>query len=240
MTKSTGAQRAKTKKTEPAPADKPRAKLDLVKGEALFRAGLSLEAIGSKCGVSKQAVDKAAKKLGWKRDLTQRVADAVDRKLTEVDAAVDEAHAQEDEAIVKAAALARADVVVSHRKDIRNASSIVGLLMDQLQSVAVHRESIEDLIEEDTKDDRTTQRRTAMLRAVALPTHAGVIRDLSAAMKNLIGLDREAHGLDKAEGGDKAKGARTNTDDVLELDDGDLLLIARKGSVNADPAGSSR
>jgi len=34
-----------------------------------------------------------------------------------------------------------------------------------------------------------------MMRAVSLPMHSGVIRDLSVAQKNLIGLERQAFGI---------------------------------------------
>ncbi|MNG38877.1 hypothetical protein D3C84_1267350 [compost metagenome] len=36
-----------------------------------------------------------------------------------------------------------------------------------------------------------------MLKAVSLPLHAGVIRDLSTALKNLIPLERQAYNLDE-------------------------------------------
>lgn len=193
--------KATTKPAKQAP--KPRARLDLVKAEALYRAGLSLEAIAEKCGgVSKQAVGSAAKKLGWKRDLTQRVADAVDRKLTEVDASIDEAHAQEDGEIVSKAALTRADVVVGHRKDIRRARDLVAVLMGQLGEVAQFRDRLEDLIEEDTKDDNSARRRQALMQAVSLGAHASVVKDLSGALRNLITLDRQAYNLGTKDGGD--------------------------------------
>lgn len=216
--------------TKPTITRKPVKRLDLAKGEALFRAGLSFEAIAEKAGgVSKQAVAAAAKKLGWKRDLTQRVADAVDRKLTEVDAAVDEANAMGDGAIVEQAALARADVVVEHRKDIRKSRDLVNLLMGQLSDVATHRERLADLIAAETEDDPTGQRKAALNRAIALPTHAAVIRDLSGALKNLITLDRQAHNLDMGEGtGNKNKPAIAKS--VYELTDDELVadIMARR------------
>ena len=37
-----------------------------------------------------------------------------------------------------------------------------------------------------------------MRRAISLPQHAATLRDLTMAMKNLIGLEREAHNLDSS------------------------------------------
>jgi hypothetical protein len=41
-----------------------------------------------------------------------------------------------------------------------------------------------------------------MLKAVSLPTHAGVLRDLSIAQKNLIYLERQAFNLNDKEDAD--------------------------------------
>lgn len=51
----------------------------------------------------------------------------------------------------------------------------------------------------ETKGDETSRRRTQLMRLVSLASHAGVLRDLSAAMKNLIPLERQAYNLDEQE-----------------------------------------
>ena len=69
--------------------------------------------------------------------------------------------------------------------------------MRQLVETAVNRESIENDIEEETKGDETNQRRYRMIKAISLPTNAAVMRDLSTAMKNLVGMERQAFNLDE-------------------------------------------
>lgn len=73
--------------------------------------------------------------------------------------------------------------------------------MQELIDEADHIHDIEQAIDEDTKSDRDGKRKAAMLKAVSLPTRAGVMRDLSVALKNLIPLERQAFNLDEKDKG---------------------------------------
>jgi hypothetical protein len=66
-----------------------------------------------------------------------------------------------------------------------------------LREAATIRDELENTIKEATVGDKDTNRRRAMLRAISLPTHARVLRDLSVAQKNLISLERQAYNLDE-------------------------------------------
>ena len=64
-----------------------------------------------------------------------------------------------------------------------------------------------------------------------MPTHAAVIRDLSGALKNLITLDRQAHGLDTTDGaGKEAKKSPAAQRSVYDMTDDELMadIMARR------------
>lgn len=171
--------------------------------EREYRAGqLSVVEIARQNGVSHTAINKRAKRDGWARDLTDTVRREVKARL--VSSPVSDAAARETkrETIDRAAARG-VEVVRQHRKDIGRGRELVGLLMLQLDEASANTDQIEEDIEKETSGDKDGKRKAAMLRAVSLPSRAGVIRDLSAAMKNLIPLERQAFNLDEKD--DEAK-----------------------------------
>jgi transposase len=197
--------------------------VDLVAIEADFRAGvMSVRAIAAKHGVSEAVVRKWAKKAldgdgnpaPWTRDLKPQVEARAAEILSEeahksaphVRAAVRTPHARTDvvrtvrtqsqEAqIVEVASRAVVQVVREHRQSILAGQQMVGLLLGQLDDAATHRGRLEEEIEHDTAEDKRDKRRASMLRAISLPAHAAVMRDLATAMKHLVGLERQAFGL---------------------------------------------
>lgn len=164
---------------------------------AEYRAGqLSNVMLGKKYGVTEGAIRKRAKAEGWQKDLADAVRQQVKEKLVRDEVRAPNAR---DREIVEAAATTGADVVRRHRRDISKGQDIVSMLFGQLEEAASNRAELEDAIEEETKNDETTRRRTQLMRLVSLASHAGVLRDLSAAMKNLIPLERQAYNLDEQE-----------------------------------------
>lgn len=176
--------------------------------EREYRAGqLSVSEIGRQHGVSHTAINKKAKAQGWTRNLAERVREEVSARL--VSDGVSAANARET---VQAAAARGVEVVRQHRQDISAGRSMVALLLGQLHDAATSRDAIEEAIYDETRDDDNAQRRNQMLRAVSLPGHAGVIKDLSTAMKNLIGLERQAFSLDAPDRGKGNDGDRELSD----------------------------
>jgi hypothetical protein len=191
-----------TSKRSPAKAKKPAG--DWEKAKALYRTGsLSNREIGRQCGMSDVAILKKAKKEGWTKDLAERVKKAVKEKLVRADAAaVSSANARTkpltDEQVVEAATEGPVQVVRAHRKDLTDGQQTLALLFGQLQDAAANREALEEqAIEEAGKGPGSGQRRASFLKALSLPTHAGVIRDLSNAMKNFQALERIAWNLNE-------------------------------------------
>jgi len=176
-----------------------RAPIDWEAVEREYRAGqISVFQIGKMFGVSHTAINKRAAKEGWKRDLTERVRKEVSARLVS-----DEVSAATAETIVDEAAARGVAVVREHRVLIGRGKKLVAALFGELEEATEHREEIEDAIIEDTKDDKTMERRSRMLRAVALPTRAGTLKALADANRIFIGLDRQAFGLSDEADGDK-------------------------------------
>ncbi|MBC3456335.1 hypothetical protein [Pseudomonas mosselii] len=169
--------------------------------ERAFRAGaLSIRTIADRNGVSDTAIRKKAKALGWERDLSEQVRKEVRNKLVRGEVREDQcANHERDAEIIKEAAEEGATVVRSHRRDIRKATNLANLLMDDLLTTIQRREEIEEAIEEETAEDSNGMRRATMLSAVALPSNAKTLFQLSSAMKNLQVLERTAFGLDDKE-----------------------------------------
>jgi hypothetical protein len=169
--------------------------------ERAYRAGaLSIRTIAERNGISDTAIRKKAKASGWARDLSEQVRKEVRNKLVRGEVRDEQcANPERDAEIVEEAAEEGARVVRSHRRDIRKATNLADLLMDDLLTTIKRRDEIEDAINEETADDTNGMRRATMLSAVALPSNAKTLFQLSSAMKNLQILERQAFGLDDKE-----------------------------------------
>lgn len=174
--------------------------------ERAYRAGsLSIRTIAERQGVSDTAIRKKAKALGWARDLSDQVRKEVRSKLVRGEVRNDQgANCELDAEIIEEAAEEGARVVRSHRRDIRKATNLANLLMDDLLSTIQRREEIEEDIEAETSEDNNGMRRTSMLAAVSLPSNSKTLFQLSSAMKNLQVLERQAYSLDEKEKTDEA------------------------------------
>ena len=169
--------------------------------ERAYRAGaLSIRTIAERNGISDTAIRKKAKASGWARDLSDQVRKEVRNKLVRGEVREEQcANPERDAEIVEEAAEEGARVVRSHRRDIRKATNLANLLMDDLLTTISKREEIEDAIEAETAEDANGMRRATMLSAVALPSNAKTLFQLSSAMKNLQVLERQAFSLDEKE-----------------------------------------
>ena len=168
--------------------------------EAEYRANKeTLQAIANRYGVKESTIRYRAKKNGWQRDLahkaTKRSQELVARKSV-----ADVADGKSDEQMVEAIAERTASVVESHRKDIRRSRDLAGTLMQELESQTINTEALVGALNQIADDeDMHANRRSQILKAVSLSQRAGVMRDLSQAMKTLQTLERTAYGIDGRE-----------------------------------------
>lgn len=159
-----------------------------------YRLGqLSLRAISEKYGVSHSLIVKNASKKGWTRNLSKQVNQLTRDGLILGNG--DHLVTTPTRENIEAAALTNIQVINRHRSDIRQGRELILLLMGQLFQVASSRDELEQEVIAETQEDQTTGRRNSMLKAIALPTHAGTLRDLSTALKNLIPLERQAYNI---------------------------------------------
>lgn len=177
-----------------------------------YRAGiLSVRAIAGREGISDTTIRKHAKASGWARDLADKVIDRA-RAMVRQDICRefsgqglrDGSHAQrarEGENFELDACQSAADAIIGtlreHRQDIRQARENVRRLFDELGDLS--DVSIRDLLAENTGPDADSDRAArAMQKALTLANRAGVVRDLSVALKTAIELERQALQIDKA------------------------------------------
>ena len=168
--------------------------------ESHYRTGvLSIREIARQHGTSDTAVRKKARAEVWLRDLTGRVGEQVRGAL--VRSPVRSPHARvsavrTEREIVEAAAAIVVAVVREHRRQIASGQGIVQALLDQLMQAVGSRAALEAAVDALSEDERQGQSRAALKQALSLASHAATLRDLSGAMKNLIGLERQAFNLD--------------------------------------------
>lgn len=167
--------------------------------EAEYRSGtISNAELGRKYDVSEGAIRKRAKAQGWTKDLTEKVKTAVRDRLVraEVRTANARTNSRTDAEIIEAAAETAVQVVQIHRRDVRHGRAICATLFAELQDTSANREIIAESIDSETQDDLSPTRRNQMMKAISLPTRARAMLDLSAAMKNLVAVERQAFSLD--------------------------------------------
>lgn len=186
-------------------AKKARGSVDWEACEADYRAGtLSNRQMAELHGCGESAIRDRAKRYGWQKDLSVAVRDATNAKLLRSDLRTElrSPNARSDIEIVSDAAEVRVALVREHRKNIGAGREIVWALFAELQEATENRAEIEEAIEVETarggKID--SKRRASMLKAVSLSARAGAVANLAVAMKNLVGLERQAFSLtDKPE-----------------------------------------
>ena len=185
----------KTIRTEPE-----KAKTDWEAVENHYRTGvLSSREIGRQHGVTDTAIRKKARAEVWLRDLTGRVGEQVRGALVRSEVRslhTREGQVQTERQIVESAAAVVVAVVRQHRRQIASGQDIVQSLLEQLMQAVGSRATLEAEVDALSKDELQGQSRAALKQALSLTSHAATVRDLSSAMKNLIGLERQAFSVD--------------------------------------------
>ncbi|EPC3573537.1 TPA: hypothetical protein ACIC9P_000003 [Morganella morganii] len=169
--------------------------------ESAFRAGvMSLREIASQHDISEGAIRKRAKRDDWSRDLNAKIkarSDDMVRKQ-EVRSKVRSETALSERVLIEATAEVITNVRMEHRGDIRRARELANVLFDELSAECADVAALEKLGELMIEpDDNGRDKLNELYHAViSLPERVKSAKALSETLKNLIGLERQAYGLD--------------------------------------------
>ena len=184
-----------------------------------YRSGLmSLRELAAKYGITHGAVNKRAKRDGWVRDLAPmvqaRAKELVSRATVSmvsnpVSGEVYREPTVEEEAKVMTEAQVVAEVVLSERKDIRKSRELGVKLFGELEAMTDERELFARLGElMHSPDDKGKDRLNEIyLKVISMPGRVGAYKQLTDAIKTMVGLERQSYGLSDNANGDSDKPA---------------------------------
>ncbi|MFP7606805.1 hypothetical protein [Serratia quinivorans] len=178
--------------------------------ESAYRAGLmSLREIASQHNISEGAIRKRAKRDDWSRDLAAKVKERADDlvRKAEVRKQVRAENSFSERVLVEATAEVIATVRMEHRGDIRRAREITNSLFDELGAECADVESLRKLGEMMLDPDENGRDRLNEVyqSIISMPERVKSVKALSDALKNLIGLERQAYDIDGTEGDNSVK-----------------------------------
>ncbi len=183
--------------TKPAP--------EWEKIEADYRAGIrTLREVAAEHGISHGAINKRAKRDGWSRDLSGKIAAKADELVSKsaVSRAVSTETRIPEREIIDANAQAIVSVRLSHRKDIQRSRRVAMALLEELEQQAGGEqvallEQLGELLRRE--DDRGQDKLNDLYqKVISLPGRAKTMKDLGETLRVLVTLERQAFGLDTA------------------------------------------
>ncbi|EPS0645384.1 hypothetical protein ACVBEK_004204 [Cronobacter malonaticus] len=168
--------------------------------ESAYRAGLlSLREIASQHGISEGAIRKRAKRDDWSRDLNAKVKERADDlvRKAEVRKKVRSENALTERVLIEATAEVIANVRMEHRGDVRRAREITNMLFDELAAECTDIDALEKLGElMRCPDDKGRDKLNELYHSIiSMPERVKSAKALSEALKNLIGLERQAYDI---------------------------------------------
>jgi hypothetical protein len=163
--------------------------------EGDYRAGLlSLREMSAQHGVPESTIRKKARVAGWERDLGAKIRARAEAKLAR-QAVVHElatANAASEREIIEANAERIAQVRGEHRADITRARTLALKLLGELEAQPELHEAFRAALRGGDQDE--AKRLAAAL--LDLPARIKGTKELADTLRILIGLEREAYGLD--------------------------------------------
>ena len=176
---------------------------DWEKIELDYRAGIkTLRQIAGEHGVTHGAINKRAKRDGWSRDLSAKIAakaDALVSKSAVSNLVSTEPRISERQIVDDNAALV-ASVHLSHRKDIQRSRRVTMALLEELerQTGADNVALLEQMGELMRREDDKGQDKLNDLyqKIISLPGRAKTMKDLGESLRVMVTLERQAFGLD--------------------------------------------
>lgn len=175
--------------------------------EREYRTGrFSLAQLEKRHGVNRSNISRRAKKYGWKKDLTDRVRERTQEKITRatLPPEAQEAYDSDDDQIVEYAANENAAVVKGHRKTLERWRGIAQR----------YAEILEDQV---TKGTITVDLGEGLVTEIDVPLEyvGKCLGHGTQAIERIVKMERQNYGLD-LEPDDKKKPEESLTDDELE------------------------
>ncbi|WP_368903929.1 hypothetical protein [Providencia sp. 2.29] len=169
--------------------------------ESAYRAGvMSLREIASQHGITHGAINKKAKKEGWERNLKEKINQKAEALVSkrEVSTKVSTEKAISERILIEANAEVIANVRMEHRGDIRRARELTNNLFDELSAECADVPALSKLGElMSSPDDNGRDKLNEIYHSIiSLPERVKSVKALSETLKNLVGLERQAYGLD--------------------------------------------
>lgn len=169
--------------------------------ESAYRAGvMSLREIASQHGITHGAINKRAKKEGWERSLKEKINQKAEALVSkrEVSTKVSTEKTISERILIEANAEVIANVRMEHRGDIRRARELTNNLFDELSAECADVPALSKLGElMFSPDDNGRDKLNEIYHSIiSLPERVKSAKALSETLKNLVGLERQAYGLD--------------------------------------------
>lgn len=169
--------------------------------ESAYRAGvMSLREIASQHGITHGAINKRAKKEGWERSLKEKINQKAEALVSkrEVSTKVSTEKTISERILIEANAEVIANVRMEHRGDIRRARELTNNLFDELSAECADVPALRKLGElMFSPDDNGRDKLNEIYHSIiSLPERVKSAKSLSETFKNLVGLERQAYGLD--------------------------------------------
>ena len=177
-----------------------RYRVDWNRIERLYRAGmLAVTEIARECGIPEANIRYHAKRLGWKRDLTDEMRARTRTKMVENLAkvfddgkgALDQLNKVTDEELIEQASKTQVEVVRQHQATLGSGHSLTMRMLNELDATTTHRGELEELI----KSTVAPMRQRALQTAVSLNARATIMRDLATAARLWVTLERQAFNI---------------------------------------------
>ena len=177
--------------------------IDWERLEIHYRAGVrSLKDIGTEFGVSDAAIIKRAKRDSWVRDLKAKINAKADAKVSAamVSAEVSAQTKITENLRIEVESEVQARVRLDQRKDIQRNRKLVMSLLAELESqtdpeILIALQELGDLMRRE--DDKGQDKLNDLYhKVISLSSRVKTVKDLSESMRVLVGLERQAFGLD--------------------------------------------
>lgn len=176
--------------------------------EAAYRAGKSFRLLAKEFGISSTRISQVAEENNWTRDLSAVIAEKTKAKLNaanlnaKLNAEQATAKKATEREVIEATAEVQTNIVLAHRTDIQRSRKLVMTLLEELELQTDNVDLLKDLAALMLKDGGEAQdkRNDLFNKVISLSSRSGTMKTLAESLKSLVGLERQAFGIDDNKG----------------------------------------